>query len=321
MSDEPADDTLLDIALAVADGSDVSWAAVREQAPAGDAAVIDALEAVSRLARRPSSEPDPMALSRWGHLHIIGVSHRGDETRYAARDEALGREVVLTLVGPLHGDAAATEVLLDQARRRTRVTHPNLAEVFGADYSQDRVGYWAEHVDGRSLAEIVASGGRYSVTRACRIVETLCAAVGALHDAGLSNGGVFAAQVVETEPRGVVLSPSMGLRDGALETDIFDLGALLLFLLTGLPARRSDEPAALALRIRQSRPDLQPRVIAVIEQCLAGEPSRAFSSARDLANAIRTASTDAPVTAEWVIGFGVTALVMLLLLWYALSVK
>jgi eukaryotic-like serine/threonine-protein kinase len=303
---------------------------LREQLPSEDSAVVDALQIVSQLAlgRRTVPDPGPFVPTRWGHLNVLGVIHRGDDTQYAARDDALGREVVLTLIGPLNGDAKRTEQLLQQMRHRTRVTHPNLAIVFGADYAQDRVGFWTERVDGRSLAEIVADGARYGISQACQTVLAVCGAVGALHTAGLANGGIAAAQVVESTDHCTVLLASVcspvdadpSLPSCSREADVFDLGALLVLLLSGIQIQEPADPAALVDRLRQIRPDVRPSLTAVIARCLSPDPQRRFPSAVELEQAIRTAMTDSPVTAEWVIGFSVTALVMVLLLWYALVV-
>jgi hypothetical protein len=325
---DPIDDVLLDIALAVADRSDLPWQQLRDQLPSRDAAVVEALQAVSRLslARRAPSEADSFAPSRWGHLNVLSVSRRGEETQFVARDDALGREVVLTLIGPLDGDAVRTEQLLQQARQRTRVSHPNLAAIYGADYAQDRVGYWAERVDGRSLAEIVSSGGRYGVSQACEVVAAIAGAVGALHAAGLSNGGVSPSQIVEAADGRIVLLATICVpaqEDSRRppctpETDLFDLGALLVYLLTGIAVERPVDPAALIERVRQARPDVRAPLVAAIERCVSSDAQRRFATTAALETAIRAATSERALTSEWVIGFVVTALVMLLLLWYAL---
>jgi hypothetical protein len=189
------------------------------------------------------------------------------------------------------------------------------------------VGYWAERVEGRSLAEIISSGTRYGVNQACLLVTAISGAVDALHGAGLSNGGISAAHVVESTDKRVVLLPSVCV-SGQLGTnllspctpavDILDLGALLVLLLTGIQVQQPFEPALLD-RVRQIRPDVRPPLIAVLGRSLSGDAQHRFSSAIEFEHAIRMAMVDGPVTKEWVIGFVVTTLVMLLLVWYALA--
>jgi hypothetical protein len=329
LTNDPRDDALIDIALAVANGGDVSWNDVRAQLTTDDLAVVDALQTVSRLAlaRRPPSDAAPFTPTRWGHLSILGVSRRGDETQYAARDEAFGREVVLTLIGPLEGDIVRTEQALQRARLRTRIAHPHLAAVYGADYAQDRVGYWSEHVAGPSLAEIVAGGGRFSVGEACQIVVAMCGAVAAVHTAGLSDGGVTASNIVKAGERFVLLASVCWRVDGdarppcATENDITDLGALLYFLLTGIHVEKAADPVSVADSLHRVRPDVRPALVTVIGTCFSGQPTSRFATATELEQAMTAAMSDRPVTAEWVIGFVVTALVVLLLLWYAYVVR
>ena len=55
LSNEPNDDALIDIALAVADGGEIPWEEVRERLDSENAGVADALRAVSQpVVPRPS---------------------------------------------------------------------------------------------------------------------------------------------------------------------------------------------------------------------------------------------------------------------------
>jgi hypothetical protein len=327
LNSEPRDEALLDIALAVADGGEISWHDVRTQFPPEDAAVVSALQAVSHLttARRSSVDPPPVTLTRWGHLTILGSSQHGSRTHYAARDDALGREVILTLIGPLDGDAALTEQLLSNARVRTRVIHPNLVTLYGADYVHDRVGYWGEHVHGRSLAEIVASGAWFGTAPACEIVAAMCRAVAAVHEAGLADGGVAAANIVEAGDRFVLL-PSLCVaaagdaeRSCSPKRDVVDLANLLHFLLIGRDIQVPTDSAALSDQLLQSRPDIREPIATVLTNALSTDSRHRYGTAKELEAAIALASRDTLGATEWTIGFVVTGLVMLLLLWYALA--
>jgi len=67
LSNDPNDDALLDIALAVADGGVIPWEEVRERLASENAGAVDALQAVSRLtlARRSPSDSTLAVPSRW----------------------------------------------------------------------------------------------------------------------------------------------------------------------------------------------------------------------------------------------------------------
>ena len=326
MSSDPTGDALLAIAMTVADGGDIEWSTVRGQVQPTDTAIIDALQVVSELAarRRADAIQQPFVPARWGHLTILGVAANGGHTRYVARDDALGREVILTLFGPLDGDVELTELLLRRARLRAHVSHPNLAALYGADYVHDRVGFWAEHVDGRSLAEVVASGGRFGVQRACEIVATVCDAVGAIHAAGIANGGVSADHIVETPDRLVLLASVCADRGPLMapscspEADVTALGRLLYFLLTG-DSSQINLSTTLVSELRQVRPDVSSPLVAVLINALSIDSHRRYPSAVELGRAIRAAASDRLGAIEWTIGVIATALVALMLLWYAFA--
>jgi hypothetical protein len=325
-TEDREDDPLLEIALAVADGNQLSWELLRQQVSAEDAAVLDALRGVrSLVSSRPTADPRLTAPHRWGHLTVLGVAGPGASPRYFARDENAGREVLLTLIGPLDGDAHRTNELLQRARRRASISHPNLASVYGADYSQDRVGFWAERLTGRSLEDIVAAGTTYGVIEACHIVAALCGAVAALHDADLANGGISPGDIFET-PRGPVLQASLSTephsaRGRAIERDLFDLGALLVLLLSGNMIREPVDPAAVVDRLKGRRPDVAPSVLSVIGRGLSPDVHQRYGTARQLEAAISDATRESPLTTEWVIGFSVTAAAVTVLLAYALLVQ
>jgi hypothetical protein len=339
LNSDPRDEALLDIALAVAEGGEISWDDVRTQLPPEDAAVVNALQSVNRLAtaRRSLTNPQPVAFSRWGHLTILGSRQRGTRTDYAARDDALGREVILTLVGPLEGDEALTEQLLTNARLRTRVTHPNVARLYGADYVHDHVGYWVERVHGRSLAEIVASGGRFGAAHACEIVTEMCGAVAAVHDAGVADGAIVATNIVEAGDHFVLLPSLCALVGTDAErptnnrpdvtaacspaADVIGLANLLHFLLTGREVDAPIDSSALRDQLLQIRTDIREPIATVLTNALSADSRHRYGTAKALQQAISHASSDRLGATEWAIGFLVTTLVMLLLLWYAFATR
>lgn len=331
MSDEEEDDeALLPVARAIVDGASIPWSELHENNPGLDPSVILALEEVNRIAslRRTPRESRPFIPSRWGHLTVLDV-HRDGEPRFIARDEGLGREVILTLIGPLEGDAARTEQLLQQSRRRTRIHHPNLATLYGADYSQDRVGYWMDSVKGQPLDELIDRQSVFSTADACRIVIDVCAAVEALHAEGLPHGSVSARQTVRAEDGRTILLSSVCLPGRATpaepgpspctpEADLFDLGALLATLLLGNEGAPDRGLERLGQRLREKR-TVPPPLIAIIEKSLDPDPRQRWRSASEFSEAIRTATAASRLSVEWVVGAAVVALLSGILLWLALA--
>lgn len=329
MNPEPADDSLVEIAMAISEGHSLEWDDLKRDLPPRDSRVADALEAISRLhaTRHAHADSGPPALQRWGHLQILGALEPwGDEVRYSARDEGLGREVVLTLVGPLQGDAPRTEQMLEEARARTRVAHAGLAATYGADYAYDYVGFWSEHVNGTRLSETVRQGTTVSMDRAFDILTVMVGAVDALRGAGLGSGGVRPGQIVETAPGRPVLLTSMwrtpsvraGNSSDAALADVSDLGALLVFVLGGGELRGTIDPSAVVARLRQQRPDVRASVWAVVERGISPDTAVRYQTPAAFLAALDAAMVDSAFSVEWIVGFAVTALVILSLLWYAL---
>jgi hypothetical protein len=150
-------------------------------------------------------------------------------------------------------------------------------------------------------AGLVASvGGRYSVSQACYVVATLGGAPGALHRAGLSNRRVARAgdRIGRHAYRAASLDFLRPFPEAASQpacspdADLAGLGSLLLLLLAGVSVVQPLEPAALTERVAESRPDVKPSVIAVIQRCFSGDPQFRFSSTADLEGAIRVAITE-----------------------------
>jgi len=120
------------------------------------------------------------ALDRWGPfegLQLVGRGSFGEV--YRAFDPALQRHVALKLLlpGRLDRDEQAA-ALLREARAIARVRHPNVVPVYGVDRHDGRVGFWTDFVQGRTLAELVASHGSMGAREAALIGSTSAARPG-----------------------------------------------------------------------------------------------------------------------------------------------
>ncbi len=155
----------------------------------------------------------------------------------------------------------------------------------------------------QSLAELVASAGPLDGPDAVALGEAVAVALAAVHGAGVVHGGVSPGNVLfgpEGEPMltdaGTVLREAFGgdgaepgfrapenLRDAIVDerTDLYGLGALLHFALTGQAPHGapSGDPAARVLRILDepvppiARPDVAPELLDLVGALLAGAPA------------------------------------------------
>jgi hypothetical protein len=325
---EPDDDRWLPLAQAVAEEQPVAWdRALQEATTTADASVVEALRTLQRIiaARHRDPEapaPDPV---QWAHLIVLEKIGEGAfGAVYRARDNRLATDVALKLLRPRRdADAVNADRVLKEARLMARVRHPNVATVYGADHTQDRVGFWMELVNGRTLDDIVKSQGPFSAAEATSMAIDLCRALAAVHHAGLLHGDIKAHNVMrEAGGRIVLMDFGAGndLADGdqagahvagtpvylapevlqgqprTTASDIYSLGVLLYFLVTGrypvyAPTKtaivRSHQQDA-RTRLRDARPDLSDRFIDVVESATAADPRNRYESAGAFEAALRT---------------------------------
>ena len=306
MKDDPDLDAL---AAAVADGAEIDWSAVaarHSDALAG--AVVRNLRVLSsivvehrQVVGRGGTRFEGTA---WGHLHILGrVGSGAFGDVYRAWDPQLEREVALKLV-PVDTASQVRDGGLNEARLLARVRHPHVVTVHGAANIDGFAGLWMEFVEGRTLRQVVEDDGPLGAHETVITGLAICRALGAVHAAGLLHGDVKAQNVMRERGGRIVL---MDLGAGRLlaplgrdpaplaatplyvapevlagerpdaRSDVYSLGVVLFFLLTGrFPHRGTDTADIVASHargggdtLRQLRTDLPDALIAVVERCLA----------------------------------------------------
>ncbi|MET9353557.1 SAV_2336 N-terminal domain-related protein [Streptomyces sp. NPDC006617] len=178
--------------------------------------------------------------------------------RTAAHSPQANRTVAIRLHDPDPGPAAR-QAFLRNARRLTRLSHPNLVTVLDAGIEGDVPYVVMEHLDGIALGALTRSGdGRLPVPLTVSVGAQLARALTALHRAGLAHGGLEASRVVLLPDGTVRLSlfePGLASGPGARSADLRALGEVLLRLTSGtsrpavpIDSRRLDRlPTALRI--------------------------------------------------------------------------
>ena len=330
MTDSRDDPALIALGAAVSDGAAVDWGQVegafdgpdQQRLVRGMREVATLLSAHRQVDSQIAAEAPADAPRKWRHLVLFeplgdgafGVVYRGWDPR-------VEREVAVKL---LRRDAHPTQAPLAEARHLARVRHANVVVVHGADEDDSQVGIWMEFIDGQTLAAMVQDHGVMSAREVIGIGLDLCRALSALHAAGLIHRDIKAHNVMREVGGRIVLMDFSGaqplapgqdtevfsgtplymapeLLEGAPATpasDVYSLGVLLFFLLTGtvpvdgptMAALREAHQRGSRKRLRDLRADLPESIVQIVERATEPSPAGRYQTAGDLEHALTGAA-------------------------------
>jgi len=277
--------------------------------------------------------------ARVGAYRLLRTLDKGGMAEvYLAEHESLGRPCALKMARPDDPEAAAR--FDREVRAAARLSHPNAVAIFDSGRAEDGTPYCVmEYLPGLCVADLVQDSGPMPASRAVYLGRQVCGALAEAHRLGLvhrdlSPANVFVSvlggrcDVAKVLDFGVVGGPAAGwahdtAADGSVagtpeyvapeqavagrvvdaRADIYGLGALLYFMVTGGPPFTRGAPADV-LRAHLSEPVPSPRerapglpvdLEAVILRCLAKRPEERYSDARSVGDALAECSC----AAEW----------------------
>jgi len=329
-----SDDAVARLAVSVADGDVVDWGREEADVAHQERRLLRHLrlvESIATLHRSATSEtvpeieapaPEP-AGPRWGPLVVLERVGEGSSSDvYRAWDSGLHRHVALKLLREDGLGASDADVrTLDEGRRLARLRHPNVVHVYGAEKHDGRVGLWMELVVGESLEEIVKARGPFGAREAAGIGQELCSALAAVHEKSLIHRDIKAQNVIR-EAGGRIVLMDFGTGEelrrnvgtnrligtplylaseifrgepASVQSDLYSLGVLLFYLVTGefpvVAGNMSHLAEAHARnqrrRLRDHRPDLPDEFVHVVERALESDPRRRFQTAGEMEFALR----------------------------------
>jgi hypothetical protein len=264
---------------------------------------------------------------------------------YEAWDAEAGRTVALKTVQlPLAGSDVERAQLearfLGEARIAARLSHPHIVQVLdsGRDPDTGTLFITFEYVDGAPLADVVTPGTPIPWPQALRIVERVAGALDHAHAQGVLHRDIKPSNVMlmpdgepkvldfgiasMSEPAGdlsargrhvgtpLYLSPEQALgRPLDVRSDVFQLGAVLYFLLTGRAPFVAGTIRTILMRVVQEDP-LPPSRFAVglpgdaddiVRRAMAKNPIERYEGARPLAEDIEDVLAGRPARhlARW----------------------
>jgi serine/threonine-protein kinase len=259
----------------------------------------------------------------------IGSGGMGDV--YLAEHQLLKRPCAVKLIRP---EDVASPNALQRFEREVQITatlsHPNTVDVFDYGRTEDGTYYYVmEYLPGMSLAELVSRHGPLPPGRTVYLLRQACQALSEAHSAGLIHrdvkpSNIFAARrggmddVAKLLDFGLVrpaapalsanlsregqvlgtplfMSPEQARgRELDVRTDIYSMGAVAYFLLTGRPPFEDNDglgvliahardPVVPPSAVRPGVPDDLDRVVL---RCLAKDPADRFPDAASLERAL-----------------------------------
>jgi eukaryotic-like serine/threonine-protein kinase len=206
-----------------------------------------------------------------GRYRIERVLGRGAmAVVYLARDEELQRLVAIKILAEQFGtDEGVRTRFLREARLASRLSHPNIVQVFDANAAGERLFIVMEHVPGSTLDEC----GKLPHSEAVGLVLQACAGLQHAHDAGLVHRDVKPANLLLRED-GVLKITDFGIARAADSTQLTKQGTVLGTAAYLAPEQASGESVGPAADIYSAG--------AVLYQLLTGRAPYDFASLAEL---------------------------------------
>jgi serine/threonine-protein kinase len=292
--------------------------------------------AISRLRRQVA---DARQLGQYRLRQQIGGGAMGEV--YLAEHQLLKRPCALKLIRPNSvGDLKALARFEREVRATAMLSHPNTVEIYDYGRTSDGTYYYVmEYLPGLSLAELVERHGPLPPGRVVYLLRQVCQALCEAHAVGLIHRDIKPSNIIAARRGGrddvaklldfglvrpaamaptahlsaegqilgtpLYMSPeqAMGARELDERSDVYSLGAVAYYLLTGRPP--FNEEGWMAVLVAHARdPVVPPSLILpgipedlehVVLRCLAKDTADRFADTESLERAL----LDCACAGEW----------------------
>ena len=275
--------------------------------------------------------PELIALQRVvaGRYSIVRELGRGGMgIVFLARDVSLERPVAIKLLPPLLAlDANHRARFVREARTAAALSHPNIVPIHAVEEHDNLAFFVMGFVDGETLAARVARSGPLRISEAIRVTQEVAWALAHAHGHGVIHRDVKPDNILLERDSGRAIVTDFGIarveggttssspgaivgtprymspeqsRGDAVDgrSDLYSLGAVAYFALTGRPPIDGESAVAILARkaivapapLASSRADVPPKFALAVDRCLARESAERWPSAEEFAVAIRSTS-------------------------------
>jgi serine/threonine-protein kinase len=281
----------------------------------------------ARAAEAPAPQYVLPARRQFGHFELIRLIGRGGAGRvYEARNRRLGRVVALKMLDfrPLESVAETFQRLRKESRVAAAVIHENIVRVLDLGVAEGVPFIEMELVRGSALSAMVRERGPLAPPEASRIcAEALCG-LARVHQEKIVHGDIKPGNILvdeqgrarltdfgiskfleetttATSGRRVIGSPHFMAPEQwrgeslSTRTDLYAMGLVLYYALTGLLPYGADSGAALMykhlheplLPPGREHPGVPDCLAEVIRRAAEKEPAARFASAEEFCEALR----------------------------------
>lgn len=240
---------------------------------------------------------------------------------YLARDTQLDRLVALKFIGNLIDNSPEfRERFIREARAAAKISHPNIIAIYDISATEGKSYIAMEYVEGNSLSRYIEKKGALSVKEAVNIVGQACAALAAIHEAGIVHRDIKPDNILLGKG-GIVKLTDFGLakandhrltrtgtamgtpsymapeqvlgKEADARSDLYSMGLVLHETLTGqLVFGQGNVLERQLMEIPQPPgafvTGVPPALDAIVMKCVQKEPEARFGSARALMDALRS---------------------------------
>ncbi len=287
------------------------------------AGAVIAAYGAHRLESLRQAASDARHLGQYRLLRKLGAGGMGEV--FLAEHVLLKRPCAVKLIHPeMESDPATIRRFSREAQASASLTHPNTVQIFDYGIADDGTFYCAmEYLAGDNLEHLVSREGPLSSARAIHILRQVCGALGEAHRIGLIHRDIKPSNIIVGERGGIrdfaklldfglvfwssrpdqltiegifggtptYASPEQATgKTVDARSDLYSLGAVAYFLLTGQPPfpGKSIQDTLLAhlnkpvVSPRAWNKEIDPLLEQAVLRCLEKDPARRFPDAASL---------------------------------------